>query len=185
MRPTRGCSAPLTHASNGRNLPPSSRASSPNKQREVAERVMDHVGPGSVAARQIRPSRPAQRGQHRRWQSLQRQALVDAIARQRGRRRFRRLVRAQHRAQNGIRSIGGQPLQAGPPGIKVQILESRRKDSRPGRSPSSRSPCRRGRRGCHHGFVRLGAHLQRCHESMRQRFVLCVSPRRWWNSRQA
>ncbi|UUZ70642.1 hypothetical protein LP416_01515 [Polaromonas sp. P2-4] len=86
-----------------------------DEQREVAEGVVHHEGPGRIAFGQFRPARPAQGREHGRRQTLQRQTTVGIIDLQRsGRGRD-----AEHRAQHGVGPVGGQPLQAGLPGFEV------------------------------------------------------------------
>ena len=76
----RGCSAPLTQTSNGvRARPPLVGRHLADEQREVAERVLDHVGPRGVAGRQLGAARPAQGRQHRLRQALEREAAVGAV----------------------------------------------------------------------------------------------------------
>ena len=92
-----------------------------HEQREIAEGVMHHEGPGGVARGQLGPARPTQGREHGGGQSLQCQAAVGVIDLQRCRRRRR--GDAEHRAQHRVGPVGGQSLEAGLPGFEVQVLE--------------------------------------------------------------
>jgi len=98
-----------------------------DEQRELAVLVFDHVGPRHIAFRQVGASRPAQAGEHRRRQVLDRQAAVGVAVDEVLRLLlvFGLLARfdRQHRAQNAVRTVGGQALEAGFPGAHVEVLE--------------------------------------------------------------
>ena len=128
----RGCSAPLTQTSKGCGGAAALAArSSPTKSAKLAERVVDHEGPGRVAAGQLGPARPAQRGQHRRRQALEREAAVGMSSSCSGAAARRR--DAQHRAEHRVRPVGGQALQARLPGLAGRGPGSPRTGSRPAR----------------------------------------------------
>ncbi len=65
----------------------------PTNSAKCAVRVLDHVGPGRIALRQLGPSRPAQAGEHRLRARLDLDAAVDVVADE-VLRRLRRLVDA-------------------------------------------------------------------------------------------
>ena len=98
-----------------------------DEEGELAERVLDHVGPRHVAFRQIRAAGPAQAGEHRRGQVLDRQAAVGVVADE-----VLRLLLVlgllgrrdrQHGAEHAVGAVGGEALEAGLPGAHVEALE--------------------------------------------------------------
>ena len=134
---------------------------------EVTEGVVHHEGPGGIAAGQVGPARPAQRGQHRRGQALQGQPPVRVVdGERRRRRRRRRGAGAQDRTQHIVGPVGGQALESRLPGLQVQILEIRVRVV--GRDVDGLGDGRVdvGRDRCDHLLVGLCAHFQRGDEGV-------------------
>ena len=96
-----------------------------DEQGEVALRGVEHVGPGGVAVRQVGAARPAQGREHRRRQVLDGQAAVGVV----GDLEVLRLLLLgtrgdrQHGAQHAVGAVGGEALEAGLPGVEVEVLE--------------------------------------------------------------
>ncbi len=94
----------------------------PYEHREVVLRVLDHVGPGRVAGAEVGPSRPAQACEHRLRHALDADAPVAVVLHE-----ILRLLdlrsHGQHRTQHLVRPVGGEALEAGFPGVQVEVLE--------------------------------------------------------------
>ena len=97
----------------------------PDKHRESAVRVLDHVGPGRIAAGKVGPPRPRQAGQDGCGDRLDLDAAIAVVLAEilwRGL-LLGGLAHRKDRTEHAVRAVGGKSFEARFPGLEVQVLE--------------------------------------------------------------